>query len=120
MGPDAKLAGAELVEYGVLSRSPKVAETALLAIKKIDPAIQKDLEMLVVDRDIPRKAQAVRNLGIMGADAKSALPAIKAYLEFRKSQARGFVDGETLDVLVHCSGDGCGRRVGRTVAKAAD
>jgi HEAT repeat protein len=81
MGSEARDAGADLVEYGMLDTSPKVRDEATAAFEKIDPAVYKEVLTVLLDKSIQKRVEAVKALQGMGAKAKAAVPALKNYHE---------------------------------------
>ncbi|MEI7688024.1 MAG: HEAT repeat domain-containing protein [Planctomycetota bacterium] len=77
MGPTAKVAGAAIVEYGMMSASPKVREAAFDAFEKIDPNVYKEVFILLVDNNFDKKNNAIRDLRVMGGKALAAIPVLK-------------------------------------------
>jgi HEAT repeat protein len=77
LGEEAKPAGVALVEFGMLSTLKGVKEAAAAALEKIDPVPYKHIATLCFDPDGDKIYLAVRELGKMGEEAKSALPAIR-------------------------------------------
>ena len=97
-GPDAKPAGAYLVEFGMMHTSATVREAAFVAFEKIDPLVHKQVLTLLIDENRGNKFTAVQALQDMGSKAKAAVPALKVFFS---SNSRGrFVDTSTLKALV--------------------
>ena len=78
LGADAKPAGAELVEFGMMSPNATVKEAANAAFEKIDPLVYKEIITVYYDKDQQTKNAAVMRLQLMGGKAKAAVPIIKA------------------------------------------
>jgi HEAT repeat protein len=81
IGTEAKEAGGALVEFGMMSPSPKVREAANSAFEKIDPLVYKEVLTLFIDERAANKTAAVETLRRMGSKAKASVPAIKGYHE---------------------------------------
>jgi HEAT repeat protein len=86
MGADAKEAGADIVEYGLMSSSSTLRQAAANALEKIDPRVSKDVITIVIDSNDSRRLTSIHTLSLMGPNAKTAVPAIKGYL----SSSSGF------------------------------
>jgi hypothetical protein len=99
MGPDAKAAGAALVEFGMMSPAPAVKEAANAAFEKIDPLVFKEVVAVYYDENTVAKDRAVESLRLMGGKAKAAVPIIKGYHQYLV-KGQGYTPGDTLRALV--------------------
>ena len=107
MGAAAKDAGAALVEYGMMSATPKVREEANSAFEKIDPVAYKEVLALLIDAEVGNKNKAIENLKRMGAQAKASVPALKWYHEHLIKTSRA-TPANTLKALVTIAPDDVG------------
>jgi HEAT repeat protein len=79
LGTKAKDAGADVVEFGVLSPSPGIRAAATAALEKIDPDAHKLIVTALFDNREFNRLEAIERLGALGRKGKSGLPALKHY-----------------------------------------
>jgi HEAT repeat protein len=79
MGTQARDAGADVVEFGILNSPPTIQEAATATLEKIDPEAHKYIVTILVDKEKQNKLRAIQSLEALGRKGKSGMPALKYY-----------------------------------------
>ncbi len=77
LGPEARAAGAALVQHGMMSQTRAIREAASTAFEKIDQVVHKEVLTFLIDENAQRQAAAVTALEAMGPKARAAVPALQ-------------------------------------------
>jgi len=78
MGEKARPAARALCE-AIVSPSESVRRSALEALEKVDPALYKQVVLLVVDENVYNHVQASNALSVMGVEGAAAVPVLLAH-----------------------------------------
>jgi HEAT repeat protein len=79
LGTQARDAGADVVEFGILTSPAAIEEVATATLEKIDPEAHKLIVAVLFDKNEQNKVQAIQGLEALGRKGKSGLPALKYY-----------------------------------------
>jgi hypothetical protein len=77
LGSQARDAGAEVVEFGILNAPASIREAATATLERIDPEAHRLIMTLILDRDETNRQQAIQGLEALGRKGKSGMPALK-------------------------------------------